>query len=90
MEIKRVHPFSVFKIAGLLYAIFGLFAGCIFALVSLVGGEKALPFPFGGVLAIIILPIIYGVSGAIFAAIGAALYNLVAKLVGGIKIKLEE
>ena len=89
MEIKRVHPFSVFKIAGLVYAIFGLFAGCIFALISLGAGEKA-PFPFGGALAIIIMPIVYGVAGAIFGAIGAALYNLVAKLVGGVKIKLEE
>ena len=90
MEIKRVHPFSVFKIGGLLYAIFGFFAGCIFALISLVGGEKVPSFPFGGALAIIILPIVYGVVGAVFATIGAALYNLVAKLVGGVKIKLEE
>jgi hypothetical protein len=35
------------------------------------------------------LPIIYGVCGFIFTAIGCAIYNFVAGLVGGIEVELD-
>jgi hypothetical protein len=35
------------------------------------------------------LPILYGVLGFIFTAIGCALYNLVAGWVGGIEVELD-
>jgi len=38
---------------------------------------------------LIILPIFYGVVGFIAGAIGAALYNLIAGMVGGIEIEVE-
>jgi len=38
---------------------------------------------------LIFLPIMYGVIGFIAGAIGAALYNLVAGVVGGIEIEVE-
>jgi hypothetical protein len=39
--------------------------------------------------AIIIFPIIYGVIGFIFTIIAAALYNVIAPKIGGIKVELE-
>jgi hypothetical protein len=89
MEIKRVEPFSIFKMAGVIYAFLGLIAGCIITLFSLAPGPKTSSLPFGGVFAVVILPVVYGIAGAVFGAIAAALYNLVAKFVGGIKITLE-
>ena len=36
------------------------------------------------------LPIIYGVAGFIFTAIGCVIYNVVASRVGGIEIQMDE
>ena len=48
---------------------------------------------FGGVLfgvgAIVLLPIFYGLIGLVGGAIAAALYNLTARLIGGLELDLE-
>ena len=41
----------------------------------------------GGLIGIVVLPIFYGIVGLIFGLISAALYNVVARLVGGIRIE---
>jgi len=41
-----------------------------------------------GLGAIIFFPLIYGLVGGIFAAIGAAIYNLVAGWVGGLEVEI--
>lgn len=97
MVIRRVGVFSAAKIAGALYGLMGLLLGGIFSLISVVAGTAAMTegnddAMFGlifGVGAIIFLPIFYGVLGAIFAAIGAAFYNLIAGFVGGLEIEIE-
>ena len=42
-----------------------------------------------GVGAIVILPIVYGILGAIFGALTAAFYNLVAGMAGGLSLDVE-
>lgn len=42
-----------------------------------------------GVGAIIILPLFYGVVGFVVSAIGAAVYNVIASVTGGIEVQLE-
>jgi hypothetical protein len=96
MVIRRVGPLSFAKIAGVVYALMGLLIGGIFSLISVVGGAFA---PTGsdagmagmlfGAAAIVILPIFYGVLGFVMSLIGAALYNLVAGLVGGIELEVQ-
>ncbi len=68
---------SAFKIGGVLYAFFGLLAGALFSLMSML-----LPFDarqneppvfrvvFGG-FAIVFFPILYGAIGAMMSALGA-------------------
>jgi hypothetical protein len=98
MVIRRVDPISVGKIAGALYALIGLLVGALFSLIAMAGasmggglGEGA---PFVGMLfgvgAIIVLPIFYGVVGFICTTIAAALYNLIAGIVGGVRIEVEQ
>jgi hypothetical protein len=41
-----------------------------------------------GLGAIIFFPLIYGLVGGVFAAIGAAIYNLVAGWVGGLEVEI--
>ena len=41
----------------------------------------------GGIVGIILLPILYGIAGVLSGLIVALLYNLVASVVGGIKFE---
>jgi hypothetical protein len=97
MTINRVRPLSAGKVAGLLYALIGLLIGAMFSLVGLLGGAAAsaagehegpgmMLGAMFGVGAIVLFPIIYGVMGFIGALISAAIYNLVAGIVGGIEV----
>jgi hypothetical protein len=98
MVIRKVGIGSLVKLAGVLYALLGLVIGFVFALFALVGFGAAaasndeMPAWFGSIFglgAIVILPIMYGVMGAIGAALMGALYNLVAGLTGGLEIELQ-
>jgi hypothetical protein len=96
MILKRLGPLSFAKVSGLLYGIFGLVAGCVCALISLVGGvasdEPGGPV-FGalfGVGAVIFLPIVYGGLGFVMSLVMAGLYNVVARWVGGVEIQIEQ
>ena len=71
MVINRVGPLSVAKLAGMLYAIFGLIFGAIISLIALAGGMAADSDEPGAALvgaifgagAVIVLPILYGGMG---------------------------
>jgi hypothetical protein len=97
--VRRVGPGSAFKVGLVLYALLGLALGICMALVSMVAGtlvplgQTAAPgaklLGFGmGFGAIIFFPLLYGLFGGVFAAIGAALYNVVAGWVGGIEVDI--
>ena len=92
MVIKR---FNVLKLAifqGALMAAFGLLAGlAVLVFGSMVAGAFGKPSVgfFGGIGALIFMPIMYGVMGFISGAIGAFIYNLVASFVGGVEIEVE-
>jgi len=97
--VKRVGPGSAFKVGLVLYAILGLVLGIFMAFISMVAGslgsmgQSAAPgaklFGFGmGLGAIIFFPICYGLIGGIGAAIGAAIYNVVAGWVGGLEVDI--
>lgn len=85
-ELKRVDIVSAAKVTAVLAAIFGLIVGILF---TFVGGFGAMP-SLGGwwPLNLIFWPILYALAGVVFGALYAALYNVVARLVGGIKIEL--
>lgn len=77
---------------GALYAIVGLIFGGIFFLMSVLGVAAANAGAtgiIGGVLMLFFFPVAYGVGGFIGGIMLAALYNLVATLVGGIEFDLE-
>jgi hypothetical protein len=91
--LKSVGVMSVAKIMGLLYACMGLMFIPIFLLFGLLGtfaGQDKTPFAgiFGVVLAIL-MPVLYGAMGFVAGAIGAVLYNVLAKWVGGFELELE-
>lgn len=97
--VKKIGALSLAKLQAIIMAVFGLFLGILYALMgptiiqaSLAGGQ-AIPevgkFIFGP-WAILILPVIYGIMGFIVGLVFAGVYNLVARIFGGLKIELVE
>lgn len=98
--IKRVQPLPLGKMLGSIYGIMGFIFGLFFAAMSVMfsglraaaPGSQAMPWWFGsmfGVGAVIILPILYGAMGFVGGLISAALYNALAKRIGGVVIEAE-
>lgn len=91
--VKSVGVLSFAKIMGLVYGCLGLIFAPIFLLIGLAGslaGQERNPFAGAvGIVMAILMPVFYGVMGFVMGAIGALLYNLFAKLVGGFELELE-
>jgi hypothetical protein len=91
--IKSVGVLSVAKILGLVYGCMGLLFAPFFLLFGLIGsvvGQGKSPFAgiFGVVFAIL-MPVLYGAMGFVSGAIGALLYNLFARWVGGFELEMD-
>ena len=99
MELKSVGIWSCAKVMGASMAMFGIIIGGFIALASVLGvavnqqanapDNPAALFVGMGVVAVIALPIMYGILGLITGVIYAAIYNLVAGLIGGIELNFE-
>ena len=102
MRLNRIGIGSAAKLSGAMYGAMGLIFGVIFGLFSLFGlglasqfaaeGAEAPPAflgPLFGVGAIILFPLLYGVMGLVIGAISAALYNLFARMVGGLEVEMQ-
>jgi len=98
MTLRRLDVFSVGKMLGVLYTIVGLFFGAIFAIVGLISaaagggagaGDVVVSGVVGALFMVIMVPILYGIGGFIGGVIMAALYNLCANFVGGVRFDLE-
>jgi hypothetical protein len=97
--IREIGVLSLGKVAGIVYACMGLIVGVIVALVSVLGGFAGLAHRGGaaagffamvlGAGAVFILPVFYGVLGALIGMLVAVIYNVAARLVGGIEITID-
>ncbi len=96
-SVNRIGVISLAKVLAVVCAFLGLFIGALVSLFAVMGaaigsasgadsgGIGAMLFGAG---AVIILPIFYGCVGFVGGLIMAPLYNLVAKVVGGIEVEL--
>lgn len=102
MIVKRIGVWSLAKISGLVYGGMGLIFGAIFGFFSLVGmgmasvaadqgggPMEALFSMLFGAGAVLLMPLFYGFMGLVGGAITALIYNLAARLVGGLTLELE-
>lgn len=97
MIIRRIGVLSAAKMGGVLGVAIGLLAGLMMFLASSMGGLASAMHdqPGGGwmagmgLMAIIIMPVIYGIFMFICAAIQAAIYNFAARFVGGVEIETQ-
>ena len=88
LTVKKIDVVSLATIFAVMYAILGFISGTIITLLSLLNIGKSENLLFG-VGSIILVPIIYGIMGAVGGALLALLYNIAAKWVGGIAIETE-
>lgn len=97
-KISHLGVLSVAKFQGMMMALMGLLFSVLFlGLSSLIGGvissfgggNVAFPVTSAWVM-IIIVPILYGIMGFVMGAIGAFIYNIVAKIVGGIEVEITD
>src|SRR4030043_2112511 len=87
-ELKAIDPMSLGKILAVIMAVFGFIAG-IFVAAGLSTARGPFPGVFGGIAAIILMPIAFGIMGLIIGIIEAWVYNVVAKNIGGAKRDLK-
>ena len=95
MTIRRVGVLSAAKLYGAISFAMGVIFGVFIALGSMLGmslGDPDTPALVGmmfGVGAVVFLPLFYGCMGFVFGAIGAALYNVFAGMVGGLEVETQ-
>src|SRR5438445_4322730 len=91
--ITSVGVLSVAKIMGAIYAVIGLISYAVFCLKkkigSMAGGHDNPLGAIGGLIFGLFAPIFYGIMGFVFCAIGAFLYNVMAKWLGGIEVQVQ-
>ena len=96
-RIKSIAPLSLGKILGILFACLGLIFVPFFLIFALVmphlphaSGNSMNGFPVVlGVGLACLIPLFYGVLGFLQGVIGAAIYNLLARWIGGIEVEVE-
>ena len=91
--LKKIGILSVAKVQAILMIVVGLVLGIFYAIVAASIDKTQYtsePIVMLGWWSILIMPVFYGILGFILGAIGAWLYNIVAKKVGGIEIELSK
>ena len=104
MRIQRIGLFSAGKMVGAVSALLTLFgsalwllAGTAFAGLSAAAtveqqtdaAAALLPFAVGSFAVVIIWPVTAGIVGFVQGLVGALFYNVIAGVVGGIRIEVE-
>jgi ABC-type phosphate transport system permease subunit len=99
-RIKRIDPLQLGKILAVIYGLLSLIFVVPFFLMFLAAsafsgaGRNGFEAPTimisgFGLMMIIIMPIMYAVMGFIAGVVGAFIYNVVAKWIGGIEVEFE-
>lgn len=92
-RLKRIAPLQLGKMAGCLYGAMGLLFMPFFLAMTVFAGS--MPAGQGGIFAMmgvgfaICAPLLYAAMGFVIGLIGAAIYNLLAKWIGGIEVEVE-
>jgi len=85
-RIRRFGVGQTAKVLGVLYTLLGLvFLPFVLVAAMFAPNEAGLGIGFA-----VALPVIYGLAGFVFTAIGCLTYNLVAGWLGGIEVEIGE
>jgi hypothetical protein len=90
-RVQRIGVAQLAKVMGLLYFLMGIVFLVFFLIFSRsMPGAAGAAFPgFGyGMGMLVFMPLLYACLGLVFGALTAALYNVVAGMLGGIELDL--
>ena len=95
--LKSIEPLQFGKILAAIYGLMSLIFVPFFVIFAIIGGfapnaaGSPPPLVLAGIcIAMAIgMPILYAVMGFIIGLIGALLYNVIAKRIGGIQVEVE-
>jgi len=86
MAVQEWKKFDVMRLATVSAAV-GAIMGLILGIIVAAIGTSLLPMAVGfGLLSVVAFPVMYGITGFVFGAIGAIVYNFVAEKIGGIRV----
>jgi hypothetical protein len=92
-RIKRIAPLQLGKMLAILYGIMGLIFIPFFLIMSAVAtqmpSEQRVGMMAMGAGFAVFAPLVYGAMGFIIGALGAVLYNLIARWIGGVEVEVE-
>ncbi|MEP3386819.1 MAG: hypothetical protein ABJO02_01445 [Reichenbachiella sp.] len=90
IRVKKFGVLQTAKVVAIIYVLVSLIIIMPFALLGSMLTEEFFPeFADFGAAALLVIPIMYGIIGFIFTAIGCVVYNLIASFTGGIEIEME-
>jgi hypothetical protein len=94
--LKRIAPLQLGKVLGAVYGLISLIFlpflvvfTIIASLASHQGGGASLAPIVGSLVLMIFIPIAYAALGFVFGALGAWVYNIISKWIGGIEVDVE-
>jgi len=94
-RIARIDPLSAARVYGAMLAVIGLIIGAFVSLFAVLGSamDQGMDGPAAllvGAGAVVVLPIVYGILGFVAGGIQSWIYNVFARMVGGIAVDLQE
>lgn len=87
ITLTRIGVLKISLISGIIYMILGLILAPFILISMAVGGDSMSIFAI--FLAIIIIPVFYGILGFVMSAIAVGLFNFVAPRIGGVEMEIE-
>jgi len=92
-RIKRFAPLQLGKMLAVLYGIMGLLFVPFFLIMSAFASQMPAEQRIGimafGMGFALLMPVMYAAMGFVLGALGALIYNLVARWIGGIEVEVE-
>lgn len=89
-KLSRIAPWQAGKLFAVIYFLFSLFLVIPLELLALLTPTQARPGPHFSPGVILLFPFLYALAALIFVPIGCWIYNVAAKLVGGLEVAVAD
>ena len=88
--LTRITPWQAGKLFAVVYFVVSLIFVVPMELIALLAPKPAGPGPHFSPVLIILFPFLYALAGLIFVPLGCWIYNIAAKLVGGLEVTVAD
>jgi hypothetical protein len=89
-KLTRIAPWQAAKLFAVVYFILSLIFVVPLELIALLAPTRAGPGPHFNPAVIILFPFVYALAALIFVPLGCWIYNLAARLVGGLDVTITD